>query len=139
MDPMELVLRALRDTYAEIVDRMGAEAVAERGRILDERNERGFIAMMVASARLAEDLDHFEDLLRDQGLTDMAGATAEIRDEVIRAMAGAIADKGIGPELADDLVREARGVLGEANTYCLAITLGMDICESGLAPATATE
>lgn len=139
MDPMELALRTLRDTYAEIIDRMGAEAVAERGRILDERDERGFIAMMVASTRLAEDLDHFETILRDQRLAGMADAIAEIRNEVVKAMAGAMEDKGIGPELADDLVREAREVLGEANTYCLAMTLGMEICESGLAPVTATE
>lgn len=139
MDPMELALRALRDTYAEIIDRMGAEAVAERGRILDERDERGFIAMMVASTRLAEDLDHFETILRGRRLAGMADAIAEIRNEVVKAMGEAIDSKGIGPELADELIGEAREVLGEANTYCLAMTLGMEICESGLAPVTATE
>lgn len=139
MDPMELALRALRDTYAEIIDRMGAEAVAERGRILDERDERGFIAMMVASTRLAEDLDHFEAILRGRRLAGMADAIAEIRNEVVKAMGEAIDSKGISPELADDLIGEAREVLGEANTYCLAMTLGMEICESGLAPVTATE
>ena len=69
----------------------------------------------------------------------MADAIAEIRNEVVKAMGEAIDSKGISPELADELIGEAREVLGEANTYCLAMTLGMEICESGLAPVTATE
>lgn len=122
------VIGALKDTYAEVVARFGAEAVAERGALFRKTGEPGAVAAMLASTRLVEDLDSFAGMLERQSPERFSEEVKVLRwiQDVLIEEAQDLAER-TGVEFPAVKVRIARESMGEANTYCLMLAYALEL------------